>query len=49
MIFVENYTDSEKTVELGGEYELYGTGERVKSIKLSPFGAAVLSDLTKIL
>ena len=48
IIFVENYTDSEKTVELGGEYELYGTSERVKSIKLSPFGAVVLSDLTKI-
>lgn len=48
IIFVENYTDKEKTVELGAEYELYGTSQRVKSLKLEPFGTAVLSVLTKI-
>ena len=39
---------AEETVELPGGYELYGTGERVNSIKLAPFGVAVLSKLTKI-
>ena len=48
IVFVENYTDKEKSVELGAEYELYGTSQRVKSLKLAPFGSAVLSDFTKI-
>jgi beta-galactosidase len=48
IVFVENYSETEKTVDLGGEYELYGTSERVKSLKLAPFGSAVLSDFTKI-
>lgn len=48
ILFVENYTETEKTVELGGNYKLYGTDQTVNSIKLAPFGAAVLSDLTKI-
>lgn len=48
IVFVENYTAEEKTVELHGEYRLYGTNQVVKSIKLSAFGAAVLSDFTKI-
>ena len=48
VVFVENYNNAEETVELPGGYELYGTGERVNSIKLAPFGVAVLSKLTKI-
>lgn len=48
IIFVGNYNDEEKTVELDKEYELYGTTEMVKSLKLPPFGTAVLSDFTKI-
>lgn len=48
IIFVENYTETEKTVDLGGKYKLYGTDQTVNSIKLAPFGVAVLSDLTKI-
>ena len=39
---------SEKTVELPAGYKLYGTDQTVNSIKLAPFGAAVLSKLTKI-
>jgi beta-galactosidase len=48
IVFVENYTDKEKTVELGAEQELYGSRQRGKSLKLEPFGRAVLSVLTKI-
>ena len=47
IIFVQNYTNKEKTLVLHGEYKLYGTTETVKSLKLTPFGAAVLSDFTK--
>ena len=48
VVFVENYNDAEKTVELPAGCELYGTGERVNSIKLAPFGVAVLSKFTEI-
>ncbi|MGN0478191.1 MAG: beta-galactosidase [Hominenteromicrobium sp.] len=48
IIFVENYSDSEKTVDLGGKYKLYGTDQTVNSIKLAPFGITLLSKLTKI-
>ena len=48
IVFVENYNDTEKTVGLGREYKLYGTGQTVKSIKLPAFGVAVLSDFTKM-
>ena len=48
IVFVENYTAEEKTVDLGAEYKLYGTSQVVKSIKLPAFGAVVLSDFTKI-
>ena len=48
IIFVENYTESEKTVELPRDYKLYGTDQTVNSIKLAPFGIALLSDLTKV-
>ena len=48
IIFVENYTESGKTVELPRDYKLYGTDQTVNSIKLAPFGIALLSDLTKV-
>lgn len=48
VVFVGNYTQAEKTVELPAGYKLYGTDQTVNSIKLAPFGAAVLSKLTKI-
>ena len=46
IIFVENYTGEEKNVHFAAEYKLYGTSQMVKSIKLPPYGAAVLSDFT---
>lgn len=48
IIFVENYTEQEKTVNLGRKLNLYGTSQMVNSIKLAPFSVAVLLDLTKI-
>ena len=48
LIFVENYTGSEKTVNLPRAYKLYGTDQTVNSIKLAPFGITLLSKLTKI-
>lgn len=47
-VFVENYTDCEQVLELPRAYNLYGTDQTVNSLKLAPFGVAVLSDLTKI-
>ena len=48
IIFVENYSGSEKTVDLPRKYKLYGTDQTVNSIKLAPFGFVLLSNLTKI-
>lgn len=48
IIFVENYSGSEKTVDLPRKYKLYGTDQTVNSIKLAPFGIILLSNLTKI-
>lgn len=46
-IFVENYMNCEKTVDLPEAYKLYGTNQTVKSIKLMPYSVAVLTNLTK--
>lgn len=48
IIFVENYLNEPKTVALEKEYSVFGTGERVKSLNLSPYGTVILSDFTKI-
>lgn len=48
IIFVENYTETEKAVDLPKNYKLFGTDQMTNSIKLAPFGIALLADVPKV-
>lgn len=44
LIFAENYTNQPQSVQLEKEYTMYGTGEKVSSFNLLPYGTAILSE-----
>lgn len=47
LIFLENYTGEEKTVDLGRDYQDVQTSRALNSIKLQPYQVVVLTELTK--
>ena len=44
VIFIENYTDEEKTIELPGTYKDVLTALELNSIKLQPYEVRVLTE-----